>query len=225
MFKLNKVLPVLSVILIGAIGSGVWDLFLKDFIYWLGGILVTITSSFYQGYFDRLYKFVGSQYDQLLYLPSIAIITLIILTPVFFYSFLTILLNKITSFPKDISANIKPLFNKLENYIVNTATNRTLFFKIVLIIPLILSSFLYADLLLVSTTNRTAIRIVQQRLDIIRPYMSENKYYQLVSDFRMVENRERMQKLITNIDQIALEQKIKLPKIKLYGINSTNEGT
>ena len=80
---------------------------------------------------------------------------------------------------------------------------------------------MYIDLLIISSTNNRAVSTVERRLDIIRPFISEAKYYRLISNFRMVENRDSMQKLITEIDQIANEQKVKLPKIKLYSITSS----
>jgi hypothetical protein len=217
-FAVRKIYSLLSVIFIGAIGSGVWDLFLKDFIYQVGEVLVKIATSFYQGYSDRLYENVGIQFDRLQYLPSLAIIALVIMSPVIVYLSITIRLKRISKASKVESDELDA--NRFEMFIFNQVMEHRTRFKVILIIPFILSTIPYVDLLIVSSTNNRAIRIVERRLDIVRPYVSEAKYYQLISNFRMVENRESLQNLINEIDQLAYEQRVKLPELKLYAITS-----
>lgn len=215
--KLKKLFSLLSVILIGAIGSGVWDLFLKNFIYQAGGALVKIASSFHQGYSDRLYKYVGNQFDGLLHLPSYLIVSLIVMSPLIAYVFFTIQINRTKKETEEE--------NKLEIFILKQIFEHPTRFKIAIIIPFLLSSLPYIDLLIVSSTNDRAIRTIEQRLDIVRPYIAQAKYYELISNFRLVENRDSLQKLITQTDQIANEQNIKLPELKLYGIESSNNSS
>ena len=44
------------IILIGALGSGLWDLFLKDLLYNTGNVFVNSMSYMYSGYIDSLYN-------------------------------------------------------------------------------------------------------------------------------------------------------------------------
>lgn len=221
--KIRKIYSLFYVILIGAIGSGVWDLFLKNLIYQAGEVLVKIASSFHQGYSDRLYENVGIQFDKLLHLPSFAIIAFIIIFPLCAYFYLTNIINRARAAVEE--KNDKSEINKFEMFIFNQIIEHPTRFKIALIIPLLLSSLPYIDLLIVSSTNNRATSAVERRLDIVRPYISQIKYYELISSFRLVENRNNLQQLINQIDQIANEQNVKLPELKLYGISSSNNSS
>ena len=88
--KLGKIYSLFYVILVGAIGSGLWDLFLKDLLYSAGGLFVNIASSIYDGYFDHLYRDVGKKIDLLLYFPGIALISLAIISPLVMYFYVSI---------------------------------------------------------------------------------------------------------------------------------------
>ena len=218
--NIAKIYSLLSVVLVGAIGSGVWDIFLKELIYNLGGLLVKIATSFYKGYFDRLYENVGSKTDILLYIPSVFILGTIIFLPIFFYLKLSTILRRAAKATDENQKIVKQELSKAQRFILTQAWEHSARFKIILIIPLIFCSIIYTDILIVSVVNNSAVKSVQRRLDIIRPYATEGGYYQLVSNFRMVKSRDSLQKLISDIDTIAIKQNIHLPELKLYGVIS-----
>ena len=218
--NIAKIYSLLSVVLVGAIGSEVWDIFLKELIYNLGGLLVKIATSFYKGYFDRLYENVGSQTDILLYIPSVFILGAIIFLPIFFYLKLSTILRRAAKATDENQKIVKQELSKAQRFILTQAWEHSARFKIILIIPLIFCSIIYTDILIVSVVNNSAVKSVQRRLDIIRPYATEGGYYQLVSNFRMVKSRDSLQKLISDIDTIAIKQNIHLPELKLYGVIS-----
>lgn len=218
--NIAKIYSLLSVVLVGAIGSEVWDIFLKELIYNLGGLLVKIATSFYKGYFDRLYENVGSKTDILLYIPSVFILGTIIFLPIFFYLKLSTILRRAAKATDENQKIVKQELSKAQRFILTQAWEHSARFKIILIIPLIFCSIIYTDILIVSVVNNSAVKSVQRRLDIIRPYATEGGYYQLVSNFRMVKSRDSLQKLISDIDTIAIKQNIHLPELKLYGVIS-----
>jgi len=221
--KSRKVYSLFYIIIIGAIGSGIWDLFLRDLIYWFGDVFVKIASSLHQGYFDRLYEDVGKQLDVLLYFPSIFMILILVLSPIIFYGYITVRFKRIGKTLTNENEEVETDFNKYEEFIINQFIKHRTRLKIILIIPLIICSIMYIDILIVSVTNIKAVRNVNRRLEIIRPYISENQHHLLISKFRMVEDRDNMQELIVEIEQLANNQKLKLPKLNLYGIDPSNK--
>ncbi|ASF14846.1 hypothetical protein FJD32_014680 [Shewanella sp. LC6] len=80
-------------------------------------------------------------------------------------------------------------------------------------------SVVYTDLLIASLVNLKAVKGIERRLEIIRPYTSDRDYMLLVSEFRQIDDREKTQVLISKINSVATESHVILPKLDLYGIN------
>ena len=216
--QFNKTFTIFSLILLGSIGSGLWDLFFKDALFFIGEIFVRIAFTIYSGYFDFLYGSVGRQPEPLLiYLPGIAIITVVILLPVFAYFMINRLYSRIDS---KLSANNDSSDgeSKISNYIFYIFQHHRNIFKAAYIIPLILMSILYTSILIKSSSNINAINSIERRMAIVRPYFAEQKYHELVSQFRLVDSRNALQEIIDDIEVIAKNNDIDLPELNLYGI-------
>lgn len=221
--KFGKMYSLFYVILVGAIGSGLWDLFLKDFLYWAGNVFVNIASSFYEGYFDRLYQEVGRQIDIMLYLPGIALFVLIFLSPLLMFTYISIRFRKIElKFNRSNNeSNGTYEISKAQKLLLEQFENHQLRFKLILIAPMFLASILFIDTFIVSTSSTKAVREVERRLEIIRPHISDITSYKLASDFRLIDNRQKLQNLVTAIDKIASDFNVILPELRLYGITSS----
>ncbi|MEH6464371.1 MAG: hypothetical protein V7771_10725 [Shewanella psychromarinicola] len=221
--KFGKIYSLFYVILVGAIGSGLWDLFLKDLLFWVGDLFVYIASSIYKGYFDRLYEDVGKQFDALLYLPGLALISVILMSPLVMFSYISIRLRRTEMSLDNDEENENPEISKTEHFISNQFENHRFRFKLILIFPMFLISIIFLDLLISSASSNSAVMVVERRLEIIRPYISDNLSYKIASDFRLVDSRLKLQNLIKAIEDVANENNIVLPEIKLYGIESSNK--
>jgi hypothetical protein len=219
--KFGKVYSIFSVVLIGAIGSGVWDLFLKDLIYYTGGLFVKVMSSMYAGYFDRLFEDVGLQSKALIYLPSIFIILLLIAAPLFVYIKLKRTLKRINDYSNEVPN--EPSESKVTDFLSNLAKTKQRVFISILMVPFLLLSIMYTDLLIKSVTNVTAIYNMERWLSVIRPYVKDKDYHLLVSEFRMVNSRLGFQLLVNKVESHALEQSVLLPKMQIYGIETANK--
>ncbi|MCS6134945.1 hypothetical protein G3496_08380 [Shewanella baltica] len=215
--KFGKIYSIISVVFIGAIGSGLWDLFLKDLIYYVGEIFVTVMSSIYTGYSDSLFTNVGKQSDVLMYIPSIFIIVIIIMSPLFVYIKLKRILRHLRETPS------KVINNKVEGFLFNLIKNKQRFFVGIIIAPLFLMSIIYTDLLVKSVTNISAVNNMERWLTVVRPYIEERDYYKLESEFRMVNSRLSYQLLVNKVENHALKQSVELPELKLYGIETANK--
>jgi len=211
----SKTISILSIIFIGALGSGLWDIFLKDVAFYLGDLFVRFLSFVFSGYLDFLYKDVGKAGNFLVYLPSILIIVFIIFSPFFIYLTLTQLLNKIDSGMGVDRPNRKSIMRRVGSY---TITNRRKALALILLPPL-LASVLYVEFLIKELAQMSAVRFVERDLEIIRPYVDERKYFKLRSEYRLIDGKDKLEAIIIKMNDIAEHNEVKIPEVKLFGIN------
>lgn len=67
--SVRTVLTVVATLLLGALGSGLWELFLKEVFLGIGNWTLTLISSLWSGYLDGLYRNVGKIHSDLLLIP------------------------------------------------------------------------------------------------------------------------------------------------------------
>ena len=206
---------IIAIIFIGALGSGLWDLFLKDSLFYLGGVFVNLISTIYDGYFDYLYSGVGKQTNFLTMIPGILIFLIIIFIPwivnVKFIGLFRVLNSDLDENKKELLQS-KDLFY---NFIVYNHKK----FRIVIVSIFSLISILYISILIAAISTNKAVRVVKQNLEITRPYISENEYFHLVSKFRLVDNQAKLQNLLNEIEESTSKLEVELPEYSLYGIN------
>nr|MBC7612936.1 hypothetical protein [Pseudopedobacter sp.] len=194
---------VFGVILLGAIGSGFWELFLRDFLFYLGNIFIKTATFFYSGYVDHLYSEVGNGYSEILIFPCLLIFLLGYAGTLFLFFKLTKNENK------SESDYIKKIILKLS---IEKA-------KFLLVSILFIMNIFYADLILNSVSNYQACTGIERRLDIIRPYITEDKYNYLVSEYRLIDNKDKLESILTDINKITTKFKLDVKKVKLLGID------
>lgn len=211
--KKNKLKSTLWVILIGSLGSGLWEMILKDVAFYFGELLVSFISCFYDGYFDYLYKDVGKQIDLLSQTPGIIIFAVILFMPIFFRIMINTIIEYLEIEPtenSELERSEKPLTAII-------LRNHKAFINVATAIFTI-NSILYASILIAALSTSKAVNVVSRNLEILRPYISENEYFHLVSKFRLIDNQEKMQALLDDIKKISDKNKITLPEYSLYGI-------
>lgn len=208
--KSQKLKNLLTVILIGAIGSGLWEIFLKDLVFKLGNFFVNVASLIHSGYIDNLYKDVGKNYSYLEIMPSVFLTTLFVFLPAF------AIIRTRRFFQKDeVEEKGNTRFSKFLAYIYQSK-RRAYIFILIATIPL---SIMYTDMLLRQVSSLSASKHVERILEIVKPYINEQKFDLLRSSFRLVNNKEKLETLITEINMIAKNNNIELPQKRLYGIN------
>lgn len=228
-------------LLIGALGSGLWEVAVKDLLYWLGSIFVRLATSIHSGYIDRLYEQVGSGADSLYFVPSLFILLFIIASPfIVFYILrnnwrklelaerkLTKLSTASTDTIKEkeplttVNSNVSSINENINSFIQSATLKKRRYgqFIVIMMVVYFFISVVYTDLLIASLVNLKAVKGIERRLEIIRPYTSDRDYMLLVSEFRQIDDREKTQVLISKINSVATESHVILPKLDLYGIN------
>ena len=173
---------IIGTILLGAIGSGVWDWILSGFFSWLGVSLLSIASGISQAYLDLLYKDVwrGAEYS---YLKEIHVLTFVIylMMPVILFFSRSARKTKKTNEPK-----------KLPN----------LYVLVVLVSALAIT--LTIKVWETSFSVRTA-SVLTANINIVKPYIINEDAMKLESMLYRVKDQKSAVKLKNSIEKVADE--------------------
>lgn len=218
---LKRIYSLLGLLVVGALGSGLYDVFLKDIFYFLGGFFVEIISHFYEGYVDTLYKNVGMKISVLTYVPAIFIVVLIILIPMFALFKLSMIYEKFESRIRENEAEVnvssKNLLKSIFFRFIVKSKKRVYFFTLIITLP---GSILYTDILIREVTSISANNYLDRSIEIVRPFIDEKDFLLLRSEFRQVNSKEKFYNILLKINDIALENEVELPESKFYGIKN-----
>jgi hypothetical protein len=225
---------------LGILVAALWDVLVKDFMYYLGGEFASTAASIYSGYFDLLYENVGVGHQSLIYFPAILSLVVFTFSPVIHYFILSRYFKRdgvvidgryrpYKSLPaneaneadeadksrvRNISEkNLKRifwLFDQMRFHPVRT--------KIALSSPMLIFSFMFMHILIQFTSGISAQFQIERNLQIIRPYITETDYYKLNSDYRMVDDLSKLTSIVVRIEEVAKNNKLDLPVFTLYGI-------
>lgn len=214
---LKSITSLLGLLLIGAIGSGLWEIFLKDLLYNIGNIFVDGISFFYSDYVNSLYENVGKDGSVFAILPGLVLITLIIGFPLLVLTFLIFIYRK--TIKKGDEINIEVKTPKLISYILKSR-------KALIAIAILMSiynSITYTNLFIREVTTLRARNYIERTSEIIRPNMTEEEFLKLRSKYRQIDNKEKFENTLSQIISYAERDSIVLPEIKFYGINIKTE--
>jgi len=205
----KKLRSLLGLLIIGAIGSGLWDVLFKKIFFKIGELFINMVSYFNRSYVDHIYKSVGKG-SNLEFYPSLVVILMGIFFP------LVVILRMSRYFRREQSNNPAnaPFSGKLDNYLFKTK-RRAFVFMLVLTIPL---SFIYTDILIKEFSTVKAYKYIDRSLEIVRPNMADSSFFALRSKFRQIDNKQKLQETLDLIKSIANSHNIDLPSYNLYGI-------
>jgi len=227
--KLSKiVIAGIGAIILGAIGSGLWEEIVKPLLGYLTTLIVEISTKMSDGYLDSLYESVGvadkSVFSQYLYtLFSSAFMAL----PIVIFYLLLKIMDRVGKRAKDEHTDstkdpIEHAGSGLHSYIFE-AEDKTRNFKIAkystlaLMIPLLVMSTLTSSSTLFSVIyNHSTTIYVEQSLDIVSPYITDQNLKELISEYRLIDNKGKFLALNAKLIQIAESNSITLPEKEIY---------
>lgn len=213
----KKLKTLIGIIVLGAIGSGFWEMFLKDFLFYLGNSFIKYTSLFYAGYADSIYERVGKGSVIFQTMPSILISILFIFSPflfsiVMYFSFKKIDLKRNPKSESEIESSKYYTFLRF----LITKRYRLYLFIFLLSLP---GSVMWTDLSLKEFSTYSACRTVERDIDIIRPYLSEKEYIILISNYRQIDNRIKLIAILNKLNELKLKNNIKIEENRLLAID------
>ena len=192
---------VLGTIILGALGSGLWDLFLSDLLNWVGISSLELASNLISGFRDGLYDTVSSgAVVSLLRLPAVLTAILFVMIPVFL--FIRIIIRTITSdtdAPREagsseLSEEKKSLGNRIRLSLVS-----------ILVVVYFFEAFQFLY-------TASAASVIEKSIDILAPHISEEARLVLHANYRSIENAEDYYKLFSELKELEIKYKVKLPE-------------
>lgn len=196
---------ILGTILLGAIGSGIWDWVLADALSYVGIAVLRLFSAVFSGYLNSLYKEVGQgpMYPMLLSLFIMSFM-LIVIFPAGAIMVVNKKINKLAKQKCEPDDKPKSVDEKLEK--------ATKLFKFGLLPTYgILLVFVTLQIWQVLYSN-SASSFVERSIDILSPYISETERIVLISEYRSISNSDDFYKIENKLNDLALKNAIKLPK-------------
>lgn len=185
----NKFWSIFVIIFLGAIGSGLWDLFLRDILLNIVSVMISIADYLFVGYADSLYSQIGKGQNNggflALLLPTLATLGVIIFPWLFYLKYF-----HITS----INSSFKN--NKLAYLFI--------FFAITINI---LYSYRYFNTMF----NYTAVTYIERSIEIVRPHINETEFIKLRAEYRSIETKKQFSSIYFKIIKIAELNNVKLP--------------
>lgn len=201
-------LGLFATIFVGALGSGLWELVLRDLFFTTGYKTLSLISSFWGGYVDHLHKEVGKLRVDSLVIPSFAaVVAFLILGPwalihYFFYS-TSRLQKRLTRSDQENSPTPEALLNRIGRLR-----------KLVLIgfIPLsIITTTIYTVTVWQIIYTRNAANWAERSIEILRPQISQSEFNQLRADLRAIETADQFYALERQLHLVSKKKSVRLP--------------
>lgn len=195
------VLGGVATILLGAIGSGVWEYMLKPISSFSSEFVLNFISFGINNFKDKIYLEIAKNLHE-----GVGMSILILVTSVlsgFILAYLILFLAR------------KFIRSYIEKTIVQENKDKKMFFyKIFISFYMIFAaSFFLEDVIRTGYINKSITKY-NQLLIITRPYMGEGDAYKINSSFALIKNKLDYDLIIKNLIQIAEENKLNIKNIE-----------
>jgi hypothetical protein len=213
--SIQWVVGIVGTLLLGALGSGLWEFVLRDIIVWAGNITLTFISSIWGGYVDLLHRDIGKLHQDLFTVPLFAIVVVFIeFAP---WVMIVGLLRRTSKLKVRLTENdtnetviSEQWPEKVDSISKDVADIRKKILRI--LVPLaVLITFSYAISAWQLTYTRSAANWAERSTEILLPYVTQQEYMKLRSDLRAIEDAEHFYKFEKQLQDFAAKASIKLP--------------
>ncbi|MCW5204104.1 hypothetical protein VU12_14345 [Desulfobulbus sp. US4] len=186
-------------ILIGALGSGLWELFLSDFLSWLAYIVIEIAGAFSAEFKDSLYDRVSNgPIASILRVPLVLIIATAITIPIAMLLFA--LLLRLARAEKNTSGAESS--DDGEREIRHNAPIAAMSLFIVFICFITFQSLYMAK----------AASFIEKSIEIVAPHIEERSRLELRAQYRSIKNAESYHQLYSQLRDLEKRLDVKLPE-------------
>ncbi|ARP40029.1 hypothetical protein K08M4_33520 [Vibrio syngnathi] len=190
---------IFGVIFLGALGSGFWEYFLKDFCIKVLDLTVTAASYLFSGFADSLYSNIGNGVGGFLpiFTPVIIMVMMILFPWVF--------TMKLYSVTKQMNVRTK----KVDN---DKLLKKIRFFKIATPLLSLLITLMYGHMLFESVYQYKTVHYIERTLEIVRPSVTPQEFLLLRSEYRQINSLEKFEDFYFKVSSVAKENSIELPQ-------------
>lgn len=203
-------LAIIGTVFLGAVGSGLWELFLRDIVLAIGNWTLSSISSMWGGYVDLLHKDIGKHRDDLLTIPILAFVASITLVG----PWLAVhhVLRRITRVKRDIEGDEKEeVLLDISDIVLRVMQLR----KTVLLVLIPLTVISTINFLIIGwqmAYTRNAGVWADRSIEILAPYILEKERLKLRSLLRSVETADQFYQLESELRELSSRVSVGLPK-------------
>ena len=200
---------VISVVLLGAIGSGIWDLALSPGVDWAVNRLLRVASWTYDGFADFLYRRVSRDpHNAFARLPYVfvmsSLIYLGIVAPV-------LLIRRLSRLRTSIVLADTPGETNPEEIVANVDRYRKTIARVMLPVAGI-SSVLYLGMMFQDIHANEAAIFVERSIEILAPHVDGAEVLRLRASFRSIETAQDFYTLEAELRESAARKDVTLPE-------------
>lgn len=201
-------LGIFGSILIGALGSGVWEYLLKPFFSHSINFILDVSTLGMDKFKNSIYEEVSKGFSEKNSISTYSFITMIYLG--FLFMMILILFRKIKNkkinldeednAPKELNNSYQKLIRRF--YILSSLS--ILLFMIIMVQNIKLQYI------------NTSIIYYKQLLNIVAPYISEQEIKIYNSKFSLIKNKEEYEKLVDELYDISYDNKLEFKKRDIW---------
>jgi hypothetical protein len=207
----------LGVVLLGAIGSGCWELLLLPFLQWLSNATLSIWATIFSGYVEVLYKGVARDPKLMLLLEPVIFLTVILVvvpwTMLFWAVRLKSHLNTLQMRGEEEKVPIEDVNDSITQRITNI-TGKYKFLVIATVLLGIFSTIVYPEQYFRILHSINAASFLQRSIDIVAPSVGPSETVSLRAQFSSIDSAADFYALEDRLRNIADENSIELPEFK-----------
>ena len=190
---LKVLIGVVATILIGAIGSGVWEKLLSPFLDYSYRFVVDLIDGFSSDYKNTVYKRAALGFHETYSLRVMSVFTVLFMALLFIFP---------TFFTMRSSSQYKQSSEPFRRKV-----------KLIMLIFAIASSVGMSFIMQQHHIANSTITHVIRSSDILRPYIGETDYRKLLSDFYQIKTAEEFYLLNQKIVELGKKHNVKLTEI------------
>jgi hypothetical protein len=199
------VFGVVATVILGAVGSGIWELVFSPSVTWIGRGLLTLVTLGLDSVSDAIYVDVAKGHHERSSLAVYSFVAAVVLFAPLFIAQGPLLRPKIRESiqgkkPEELEAMHKRL--------------RRVFIYLLLTMTLLGAAIFVRSLMHAYTNN--AVTYFNQSLTIVLPYVSPDEERRLRSEFARVSSKKEFEQLIKKLRDRAASNGIQLPQFSIW---------
>lgn len=209
------ILTLVATLFLGALGSGLWELILKDIFLGIGNQTLTLLSSLWSGYLDTLYQNVGKLQSDVLLIPIFSFfVGAGVLGPLYATQYLW---RELASLERKASNSDRPDPTNILSIEQSIARVRRKIIRILLPLALVASA-IFLVMTWQTLYTREASNWAERSIEIVAPHLKDDEHARLRASLRLISTAKEFSALRLALLSHAKEAGIELPEFKAVGV-------
>lgn len=199
----------MGTVFVGAIGSGLWEIFLRDAVNLSFTSLASGFGAIFSSYLDSLHENIGKAYqNEMTVLPFILCVAIIVVINLIGLIYL-IKVRSIRARPKarETTFRAAPSFRDKRFWLM--------------VVMMTVNVVTYSSMALTANYRIKAIVWTERSIEILHPHLSDAEFLTMRAEYRSVDGAAAFYSLHERLLKMASQAKVKLPEFAMIGSPSS----